>query len=425
MSVAIPVIDHVDPDLRRIYLKVGVREIHMIDDIYFEMRNLRRTDETLRGWEPFVSAGGNVQKTATTYTPRYLTMLTDDRPITMAIVPAGHSSTTDVDHTLIVKGEGITDQGTSGSACFDKTTNLNNVDIEFEPPGAEIIRLDQALIEFASFAGRIHVDVVNGLPGTSYDGQGNPVGSPIAPSNNWADAHTIAMTRGIYGFLIYNSTTIDTVDFTGGGMQHSFKGLSPFIQVTIAPAADVTGCDFSNMTLIGQLDGVNVVRDCSIGPITEASGFFEKCAFWSTVDLSGDTSLFECYSQIPGSSAPVINPYEWDLIVHDFGGSITIGTTAAGHISTIGIHEGKITLQVGVTEGEIHLQGEPYAITDGSSGNAVVYNETGSVGCSDIKAKTDQLVFSKANELDVNIKSQNDAQLYGTGTQLDLWRGTP
>jgi hypothetical protein len=420
MSVAVPVIDHVDPDLRRIYLKLGVLQIHMIDDIYFEMRNLRRTDESLRGWYSFVAGGGNVQKTATTYTPRYLTFLTDPRPITAKIVPA------DEVHTLVVKGEGITDLGTAGATCFDKTGLVNSVDIEFEPPGAEIIRLDQALIEFASFAGYIHVNVNSSHTGTGYDANGHPIGSPLAPVNNWSDAHMISEARGIPGFLIYNSTTIDTVDFNGGGtVKHSFRGLSPFVQVTIAPAANVTNCDFSNMTLIGQLDGVNVVRDCSIGPITEASGFFEKCAFWSTVDLSGDTSIFECYSQIPGGSSPTINPHEWDLIVHDFGGSINIGTTAVGHISTVGIHEGKITLLAGVTEGEIHLQGEPYAITDGSSGNAVVYNEVGSVECSAIKAKTDQLTFSKANELDVNVKSQNDAQLYGSGTQLDLWRGTP
>jgi len=42
-----------------------------------------------------------------------------------------------------------------------------------------------------------------------------------------------------------------------------------------------------------------------------------------------------------------------------------------------------------------------------------------------IKAKTDQLVFTKANELDVNIQSQNDAELFGSGTDTDRWRGTP
>lgn len=146
MSVAVPVIDHVDPDLRRIYLKAGVREIHMLDDIYYEMRNLRRVNESLRGWYSFCEAGGNVQKTANTYTPRYLTMITDPRPITTKVVPAGDPSTPDVAHTLVVKGEVITDQGTSNAAAFDKSSLVVSVDLEFEPPGAEIIRIDDARI---------------------------------------------------------------------------------------------------------------------------------------------------------------------------------------------------------------------------------------------------------------------------------------
>jgi len=40
-----------------------------------------------------------------------------------------------------------------------------------------------------------------------------------------------------------------------------------------------------------------------------------------------------------------------------------------------------------------------------------------------IKAKTDQLTFTKANELDANAKSMNDAEVLGDGTSSDLWRG--
>jgi len=41
-----------------------------------------------------------------------------------------------------------------------------------------------------------------------------------------------------------------------------------------------------------------------------------------------------------------------------------------------------------------------------------------------IKVKTDQLIFTKTNELDVNIKSQNEAKVNGTGIDGDRWRGT-
>jgi hypothetical protein len=393
----------------------------MMDDIYYEMRNLRRTDESLRGWYSFVEGGGNVQKTSTTFTPRYLTFLTDPRPITTKIVPAGNPSVADVDHTLVVKGEGITDLGTAGATCFDKSTLNVSVDIEFEPPGAEIIRLDQALIEYASFAGAVHVKPSSTISGTGYYND-VPIGSPLAPVDNWTDAHTISGARGIDKFMVYEDTTIDG-DFSQH--THNFCATSPFVVVTLADAGSFLNCNFSNMTLLGNLDGVNVVRDCSIGPITGASGFFEKCAFWGSVTLTGDTSVLECYSQVVGNGTAEFIVGEWDLIVRDFAGSIEISGAALNHISSIGVKEGRITLAADCPEGEFHLRGVPYEINNLTSGNAVVIDETGSTSDAAIKAKTDQLVFTKANELDVNVKSNNNATLHGTGTTGDLWRGTP
>jgi hypothetical protein len=42
-----------------------------------------------------------------------------------------------------------------------------------------------------------------------------------------------------------------------------------------------------------------------------------------------------------------------------------------------------------------------------------------------IKLKTDDMVFTVDNELDINIKSQNDVTLYGAGVDADPWRGNP
>jgi len=73
MSVAVPVIDYIDPDTRRIYLLDGVDEYHPLDDIYAEVRNLRRTDESLRKYFVFTQGGGNIPKnvSGTLRTPRY------------------------------------------------------------------------------------------------------------------------------------------------------------------------------------------------------------------------------------------------------------------------------------------------------------------------------------------------------------------
>ena len=57
-----------------------------------------------------------------------------------------------------------------------------------------------------------------------------------------------------------------------------------------------------------------------------------------------------------------------------------------------------------------------------------VFAQAQNAGAADIaaiKAKTDQLAFTKANEVDVNVKSQNEATVHGTGVSGDLWRGYP
>ena len=75
MSVSSPVIDYIDGETRRIYLLEGIEAFHWVDDIYTEYRNLRRTDESLRKWEPLLKASGNDAKGGGKYTPRYVTLL--------------------------------------------------------------------------------------------------------------------------------------------------------------------------------------------------------------------------------------------------------------------------------------------------------------------------------------------------------------
>ena len=126
------VIDHLDVDNKLIYLATDVREYHPTDDIYKEVRDLRRLDESLRGFIIPVVASGNVAKGGGKYTAR-LAIFQDD----WRIVPE------DVSHTLAVTGEQITDEGTSGAACFDFTplSYSTKIVVEYAPPDTEIIEM--------------------------------------------------------------------------------------------------------------------------------------------------------------------------------------------------------------------------------------------------------------------------------------------
>lgn len=128
MSVAVPVIDSIDGDTRRIYLKQGVLSFLPIEDIYHEYRNLRRTDETLRKWEGLLRAEGNIPKGGGKFTPRYVVLLLGTK-----IVPYDESSRLDQ------LGEIITDDPDVDATIYDVSTLTNPKPIFLQPSEAEII----------------------------------------------------------------------------------------------------------------------------------------------------------------------------------------------------------------------------------------------------------------------------------------------
>jgi len=125
------VIDYIDGSNRRIYLHSSTVNtiVHPID-IYKEMRTLRRTDETLREFDLFLSAHGNESKGGGKFTERFVKELLGTR-----IIPY------DIDGVLTINGTIITDDGQEGIACFDRTilSPTSTVDINYVPPQVEII----------------------------------------------------------------------------------------------------------------------------------------------------------------------------------------------------------------------------------------------------------------------------------------------
>ena len=127
-------IDYIDPATRKVYLDSSTINVTIQPiDIYREMRMLRRTDESLRQYDVFMTMRGAEKKnpSGTKRTERYLVLLQG----TM-IVPYQSAS-----HTLTIDGTIITDNGLEGAECFDRTM-LNTgieVDINYAPKQVEVI----------------------------------------------------------------------------------------------------------------------------------------------------------------------------------------------------------------------------------------------------------------------------------------------
>jgi hypothetical protein len=130
----VALIDHIDGENRDIYLTAEsfLSPFNPID-VYKEMRELRRTDESLRKYELFLEARGHERTGPNTFTERYVIQLKGTR-----FIPY------DTSHVLTVVGKVLTDDGYSGVACFDRSPLSPGtvVDINYIPPQVEIIEVN-------------------------------------------------------------------------------------------------------------------------------------------------------------------------------------------------------------------------------------------------------------------------------------------
>jgi hypothetical protein len=123
-----PLVASVDYATKRIYLTTdALGATFDTMQVYREVRNLRRTNESHRRYRPIIVGGGNIQKTASTYTQPYVQLLYG-----ATLVPFDSSGKI----TLI--RETFSDDGRSAAECFDRTTTVSNVDIDVQVPAVEV-----------------------------------------------------------------------------------------------------------------------------------------------------------------------------------------------------------------------------------------------------------------------------------------------
>lgn len=126
----------VDPINRLIYLDADtVNTTIQPVDIYRELRALRQSDSTLRGYDMFLTMRGAEPKnhSGTKRTERYMVLLNGTY-----LVPY------DTTHTITIDGTIISDAGLEGTECFNRTPLSIGVevDINYIPKQVEVIIIE-------------------------------------------------------------------------------------------------------------------------------------------------------------------------------------------------------------------------------------------------------------------------------------------
>lgn len=371
MTVAIPVIDYLNLTTKHIYLLAGVREYHPVEDIYVEIRNIRRVNETMRVFDQPVSAEGAVPKGSGKYTPRYSIFKHG-----WTVVPE------DVSHDLYITGEQITDDGQSGKACLDLTVLSpgTNIFVHYEPPAAEIIRDEASLeaIENMSFGGGVHIDIINGISGIAY-----PSGNEEYPSDNLSEAIAIANSRGFRKLFIRESM-IGVNALNNGTILNGFHIIGDSavtVQVEIDATAICNNLTIKSCDVFGELDGGTHIVDCKVGNLTYVNGHIDHCGLYGNIYLAGNEEavLSDCYI-IDQDFTPIIDMggSGQDLAMPNYSGIVNIQNLSESTDEIgVGLNAGMVILDSSVTAGTIIIGGVGL-LYDYSTGTADV-NDSGLV----------------------------------------------
>ena len=250
--------------------------------------------------------------------------------------------------------------------------------------------IDPQFLELGLFSGMVCIDPLNltgnAVAGTDKTGDGAIIGTRQAPSNNAADALTIAMTRGINTFNLMSNLNLTGGDYSDGYVWTADRRQ---ILLTVQAAADVTGNSMHDITVTGEMDGLNSLVRADILAVTNISGDIFQCNLDSTLGITGDVQLDQCFSSVAGLGYPSLTGIGTNqVVVRDMRGSIGLaGMTGGTH--SVGVYGGRIVIEATNTGGNISCRGDPFEIADSSTGTTVS-DETDS-------AKQRQMVESAFN----------------------------
>jgi hypothetical protein len=236
---------------------------------------------------------------------------------------------------------------------------------------------DPFALQAAAFGGFVSLD-----PNATQTGTTFPYGTRSFPVTNVVDAIAICKARGLRSILILADFTLTSGDFSDG---YNFEADNSTTQLTLEAAADVTNCEFRNMTITGDLDNGNTLRNCSIGDLNYFNGYIFQCGFTGTVTLMGvfPATIMQCFSLVADNGDPDLYPkidlqgtQVTPLIVRDWQGSLRISNCSDQQAAvSIDMSSGPCYFDDTITDGTYTVRGIS-AVTDDSGVGATVNDYT-------------------------------------------------
>ncbi len=250
--------------------------------------------------------------------------------------------------------------------------------------------ISQAAIEYSSFEGAVWMDETSSTTGTVF-----PVGTPLDPVNNLADALLIASVRGFVSLRIVGDFTfcatdnIDDLSIYGDTPDHSL--------ITVIAGCSTQDTHFYDCSITGVMDGAIGLQDTHLaaGGVTNFTpGHINDTVFEGDLGIvgAGTLHILNSWSGVPGHAHPDIDMGGASgpgLGVRNYNGGIGIKNLSNPRNISVDMGSGHVHLHSDVTDGTFVIRGNA-KLTDESSGaadvdstnliNALIYDVLGITG---------------------------------------------
>jgi len=215
----------------------------------------------------------------------------------------------------------------------------------------------------------VHIDIINGSPGTAW-----PVGSDDFPSNNWADAKTIADGHGIIEFHIHGTMVVGATDNIS---DYTFAGPHDIDAMLVLTAGCTTqNTRMRNLIIIGAFDGKVNVELCTMLAITNFKGFILECVFADNISVVDPATPTLIYNSGSGKVSP---PIEIDLnnaslSIGGWKGNMKLVNKTGSGTNYVELMAGTVEIDSTCVAGTIVIAGVGSVVDNSGAGCTVVTN---------------------------------------------------
>ncbi len=346
-----------------------------------------------------MSAHGFDEKGGGKYTERYVKLLNGTR-----LIPY------DTSHVLTITGTVISDEGTEGVDCFDRTSlsPTSAVDINYIPVQVEVVTLEVSTIAYSlELGGRIHLDTDRGSD------TGTHLGTIAKPLKTLSAAMALCASENISTIMLGGTLVLDQ-DVSGKEfVSHRNAKIDMNEQWCHATS-------FRNCKLYGtqQQDSMALAYDCRIDNLQNMQGVYESCKFLSTADLvksTGDIELYDCKGQVAGEYITFDLTNGGNIYVKDHTGNISVknGSDALIQVQAT-FNSGMFKAEPTITGG-VYVPSGAVRVIDLSAPPAVVVTGGSLATSQDVADLSSNVALIPTNPL-----LDDDARLADLATQADV-----